>query len=709
MPTDTNAPPRTSASHYEFGPYRLEVASRSLFRNGEFVALTPKAAETLLLLVQARGLIVTKEQLLERVWPGVVVEEGGIANNVSALRKILKADFGEDGGIATVSRQGYRFTGEVREGSGMQPSARAAGTPSPPAQPIVKETRNRETILVGDIENKTGDAVFDGTIRQALALVLAQSPFLEILSDRKVHSALGVMQRQGEPVTEDVALEVCQRTNTKAAITGSIFAMGDDYVIGLYAKRGDNGDTLVSEQARARGKNDVLRALDQAALALRAKLGESLASLRRYSSGLADVASGSLDALKSYSLGRETWLSRGETAAIPHFTRALELDPQFVSAHSALGLIYSNLGQMAKAAESMTRAFEYSDRLAENERQRVTAIYHETVTGDAYKAIDAHRACMRINPRDSSAANNCGNARMILGLFAEAEADLRAAKEIEHTGVINTNLTLTLMSLGRVDEARELVESAFALGYDSYFHHSDAYHLAFLRGDEATMRRHFDAVIGRAGEEDYLIAAAASTEAFHGRHERARELSRRAAASALKAGSAEMAATWLADAALREAVVGNAAEARKLVAEAMATDEGRNPLCLAMVASGLLGDGERTGAIASRLAAALPGSTLVNRYWIPSARCALATAQGDWKRALVEIEPADQLDYAMPQPFANPLLLPPYVRGLAYFAGSQWKEAAREFGKIASRPALARNSILFPASRDLEAKAKSML
>ncbi len=462
---DSTAPPKAIA-HYEFGPFRLQADTRALYRRGEFTALSPKAAEILLLLLQEAGRLVAKDHILKKVWPGLVVEEGAIANNISALRKVLDADFGGDGPIATVARRGYRFTAPV------------TALPDGPTEPLLvassdaQRVTERETILVGDIENQTGDPIFDGTIRQALALVLAQSSYLDVLSDRRVHASLTVMQRQGAPVLGDVALEVCQRTNTKAAITGSIFVLGDEYVIGLYAMRGDTGDTLDSEQARAHGKGDVLRALDQAALGLRAKLGESLASVQRYSSGLAEVATASLEALKAYSMGRQTWLSHGEAAATPFLLRAIELDPNFLAALTGLALIYGNVGQYQRAGEYMQMAYDLRARAgSESERYRIIGVYHDIVTGDIHKALDAYRACLRFNPRDSSALNNCANACMILGQYDKAEPDLRAAVEVERSGVMISNLVKTLMTLGRTAEAQALVDEAFALKYDSFVHH----------------------------------------------------------------------------------------------------------------------------------------------------------------------------------------------------------------------------------------------
>jgi DNA-binding winged helix-turn-helix (wHTH) protein/tetratricopeptide (TPR) repeat protein len=708
MPTDQNAPESTLAGYYEFGPYRLEVASRTLFRAGAFVPLTPKVAETLLLLVEAAGLIVTKEQLLERVWPGVVVEEGGIANNVSALRKLLKADFGEDGGIATVSRQGYRFTGEVRRGDGSRPAPSPAAAAPGAAQPAVDGSQGRSSVLVGDIENRTGDPIFDGTIRQALALVLAQSSYLEVLADRRVHAALAVMQRQGAPVLGDVALEVCQRTSTKAAITGSIFALGDDYVIGLYAIHGETGDTLLTEQARAHGKGEVLRALDQAALGLRTKLGESLASVTRFSSGLAEVATASLEALKAYSTGRQTWLSSGEAAAAPFLLRAIELDPNFLAALTGLALIYGNFGQYQRAAEYMQMAYDLRERASsDSERYRIIGVYHDIVTGDIHKALDAYRACLRFNPRDPSALNNCANACMILGQYEKAEPDLRTAVEIERSGVMIGNLTVTLAALGRVDEAQALIDEAFALKYDSYAHHNNAYHLAFLRGDDAAMKRHFDAVMGRENEEEFLVQSASNTEAFQGRFERARELSARAAELAVRGGSHEVAGTWRAESALRDAYAGFVDHARAQARAALATSTGRNVVSLAALALALSGEEAEAERLATQIDHDYPQYTLVRRYWLPSIRAALALGRRDWRRAVDVLEAATPLELGMEEPFIPALMIPPYLRGLAYLEGERWADAAAEFDKIVLRPHLVRNNVVFPLARAAVAKARA--
>ncbi|APV50233.1 hypothetical protein BWI17_11360 [Betaproteobacteria bacterium GR16-43] len=671
-----------------FGPYRLEVASRSLYRGEEFIPLTPKVAETLFLLLEEAGRVVTKEQMLERVWPGVVVEEGGIANNISTLRKILNGEFGEEGAIATIPRRGYRFTAEVTTG---QPSTPA----STRAHPAAGE---RNTILVADIENKTGDPLFDGTIRQALALHLAQSPELEIMSDRKVHSVLAMMHKPGVPVLGEVALEICQRTGTRAAVTGSIFALGDEYVIGLYAIRADTGDTLVSEQARARGKGGVLQALDQAALNLRSKLGESIASVQKYAAQFDEVATSSLEALKAYATGRDIWLSHSENAAIPHMQRAIELDEHFVSAHSALAVMLNNMGQTARGAEHIQRAFDLRNRATERERLRIEAMYYDVMTGDLHRSLDAYRSALRAYPRDANMANNTANLYIILGQYEKALRDIKTALTYEHSSVVYGNYTQACLGLGLVEEAHEMIEQAFARGYDAFYHHADAYLDAFLRNDPAEQRRHLDAVAGREGEEDYMIALEASTEGYFGRFARARELSRRAVESALRSTSLEMAAIWRAESALRDLEAGYPELARKQAEEALGISRTRNLDGLAGMVLARTGDIDRAERLGADMEKAAPQATHVQRHWLPCIRGCVAMARGDWKAAVDALEPALPIEMGIPQPFISPGLYPPYLRAKAYAMGKQWSDALREYEKITSRPHLIRNQYQLPLS-----------
>ena len=672
---------------YEFGPFRFDVARRSLHRGDEFIPLTPKLAETLLLLLEEAGQVVTKERILERVWPGVVVEEGGIANNVSALRKLLDAGFGGDGPIATVARRGYRFTAPVRgaDGKAAPSEPRGAATPG-----------ERDTILVAEIENRTGDPVFDGTLRTALSLHLAQTDFLDVLTDRKVLAFLGIMKQPGVPVVGEVALEICQRAGAKAAITGSIFALGEDYVIGLQALNGVTGDALLTEQARARGKGEVLAALDRAAIGLRTKLGESLASVREFSRTIEILGTASLEALKAYTVGRKEWFNHGEPTAKPYYLRAVELDPNFASAYSALALICLNMGQTLEAAGFMQKAYDLRERCTDHERMRVEAGYHNIVTGDLFKGVDAHRVWARSKPGDISAISNLGNLYMQVGQWDKAlEVGLEGHAR-EPSIISASNLAIAQLALGKLDDADDTVRGAFAAGHDSFVQHLDAYQIAYLRGDEAGMRRHADAVAGRAGEEDFLIAAEADTEACRGRFARARVLSRRAVESARKAGAVEVAGFWEAEAALREAEVGVHELARAGGAAALEMNPGRGIYGMSALALARGGNTRRAAEIAAWLRDEYPQDTMVARYWLPCIDAALAMARKEWAVAVDALEAAVAVELGQTQPLEGAMMYPPYLRGLALQGAGRRDEAKREFMKIVDRPGLIKNFVIYP-------------
>ena len=679
-------------AEYEFGPFRVDVARRALYREGEYIALTPKAAEILVLLLEEAGRVVTKEQLLERVWPGVVVEEGAIANNVSALRKALDPGFNGEAPIATVARRGYRLTVDVRRVDGSAPSTPAAAPGGAAAAP----TGGRSTVLVADIENKTGDPVFDGTIKQALLLHLAQSPFIEVLSDHKVHALLRYMNKRGAPVVGDVALEICQRTGTKAVITGSIFAIGDDYVIGFQAVHGDTGDILCAEQARARGKNEILRALDLAAIGLRTKLGESLASVQTYFKKFDEVATSSLEALKAYTVGRREWWEHGEAAAKPHQLRAIGLDPHFASAYSALAIACNNMGETIEAQRYMQRAYELRDRMSERERVRADANYHDVVTGDIFKGIDALRALQTSPYSDATAFGNMGSLLAQAGQWDKALGAGQRAMDMEPSAIIASNVALAQLALGLTETARATLDDAFSRGWDPFYLHLEAYQEAFLRGDEGAMKGHFDAVGGRVGEEDFLLAAAADTEAYYGRFTRAREFSKRAVESARRAETLEMAGSWEALAAFREAVVGNSDRARDGALAAMEMSDGRYVVALAGLTFALAGEEARAKTCADRLEQHNPQRTIVQRNWLPCIRAALALGKEDWKGALDALEPAEAVELGTTLPFEAGFMMAPYLRGLALRDAGRPGDASREFMKIVERPGLIRNFVLYP-------------
>jgi tetratricopeptide (TPR) repeat protein len=573
----------------------------------------------------------------------------------------------------------------------------ADGTP-PKSEP--RPVGERDTILVGDIENRTGNPVLDGTLKQALALHLSQSPYLELLSDRKVHAILALMGHPAAPpLLGEVALEICQRTGARAAITGSISVLADEYVIGLYAMHADTGDTLVSEQARARGLGEVLRALDGAALGLRAKLGESLASVRRHGLATDEVATGSLQALKQYALGRRAAVERGDAAAIPHHLRAIEIDPQFASAYSALGLAYGNMGQEARATEYMLKAYELRDRVTERERFRLTAYHHYLVTGDIHAALEAYRAWHENYPRDDSVHVNMTSLYSYLGQWDKALATGLKALAGESTSILYNNLVIAQQALNLDGDARAALERAREHGFDAYYLDLDAYYEAFLRSDAAAMARHAAAVMGRPGEEDFLIAAQADTEAYYGRMRTARALTRRAIESAQAADASDAAAVWQAEAALREAEMGFPEAALDAALAALAAGRGRTVAGMAGLALARAAEAPRATQIAAALEREFPSDTLVQRYWLPCIRAALALARGDAEACLQALEKAAAIERGQVPPFEFGMLYPPYLRGAAYLRAGRPDDAVREYRNILALPGIAMNFITFPLAQ----------
>ncbi len=470
----------------------------------------------------------------------------------------------------------------------------------------------KDTVVLADFENKTGDAVFDEALKQALAVDLDQSPFLNILSDRKVSATLRLMGRSPEqPVTGEVARELCQRVGSKAMLAGSISALGDEYVIGLNAINCATGDTLVAEQARASGKGEVLKALDNSAAALRTKLGESLTSVQKFATPIDEATTSSLEGLKVYSIARRTLNAKGNNlAAFPYYQRALELDPNFAIAYVGLAVAYGSLGQITRASENATKAFALRERVSERERYRISAFYYTFSTGELDKANQSYELWKQSYPHDSVAPLNLGNAYIIFGQWEKALAETEESLRLEPTNAIASgNLASTQLALDRTEDARRTLEQALAHKLDTWQLRLGLYDTAFLRGDQDTMQRQLAWAAGRSGEEDWLLLSAQSdTEAYFGRLAKAREFSQRAVDSARRADARETAALWQASAALREAEFGNTAAARQEALAALALVPGRDVRSLAALA---LARAHETEKLADSLDKDFPQHTIV--------------------------------------------------------------------------------------------------
>ncbi|MFI5071925.1 MAG: protein kinase, partial [Terriglobales bacterium] len=380
----------------------------------------------------------------------------------------------------------------------------------------------KDTVVLADFANSTGDPVFDGTLKQALAVDLEQSPFLNILSDSKVGETLKLMGRTpSERVTGEVATDVCLRTGSKAVVSGSITSIGSQYVVALDAVACNGGDSLAKEQAEAVSKEGVLKALDTSATALRARLGESLGSVQKFDVPV-EATTPSLEALEAYSMGITTDRTKGDFEAVPFMKRAIELDPNFAMAYVGLAIEYSNLGHSGLAADYARKAFNLRDRVSDRERYRISAFYFQDVTGEMDKAIETYQLWEKSYPREMMPHGNLGSLYASIGQYDKAIAETEAAQRLEPTITDYANLASNYISVNRLKDARLTIQDAQQNHFDGLFIRSDLYSLAFLAGDIAGMARQVAWAAGRPGEEDQMLNTEADTQAYYGRMARAR-------------------------------------------------------------------------------------------------------------------------------------------------------------------------------------------
>jgi eukaryotic-like serine/threonine-protein kinase len=538
----------------------------------------------------------------------------------------------------------------------------------------------KDTIVLADFDNRTADPVFDDSLKQALAVELEQSPFLNVISDRKVSDTLQMMGRSGnQSITMEVGRELCQRTGSKALLGGTISSLGSHYLIDLTAVACSTGDTLAKEQGEATSKEDVLKVLSRASSSLRAKLGESLPSVQKFDVPI-EATTSSLEALKTYSMGKTIRREKGDAPSIPFFKQAIELDPNFPMAYAELSALYGNLGQPSLALEYATKAYHLRDRVTEREKLRITADYFYA-TGELDKESQTYELWIANYPRDSDPrgdlAVNYGN----MGQYDKELAEEQEVLRLEPDDVISyLNLGGTYLSLNRLDEAKATFDQALARKLDAGYLHYRIYLLAFLRADTAQMEQQVAWGAGKPGDEDPLLAIQSDTEAYYGRMNKARDFSRRAVDSAVRADSKETAASWQVNGALREAELDNAAVARQGVTTALVLSPGRDVKVVAALTLARIGDVPRAKALVGELEKNYPLNTVLKVYWLPTINAALALNTGNPSQATMDLEAASPYELGNPG-FIN-YLYPAYVRGQAYLLAHNGTAAAAEFEKL---------------------------
>jgi tetratricopeptide (TPR) repeat protein len=551
---------------------------------------------------------------------------------------------------------------------------------------------DKDTIVLADFTNSTGDAVFDGTLRQGLAIQLEQSPFLSLVSEERIHETLRLMgQSPDARLTSEIAGEVCVRTASAAVLDGSIETLGSQYVLGLRAKDCRTGRVLAEEQVQAARKEDVLNALGKIASKLRTRLGESLITVEKHDTPLETATTSSLEALKAYSTGRRASFSTGSPDALPLFKRAVEIDPQFAMAYASMALMFSNIGESVLSVENTRKAYELRDRTSDRERFFITTIYDRQVTGNLEKEQQTLRLWVQTYPRDRDAHGLfAGLALVGSGQYERAIEEATIALGIDPDfGPGYISIAYSNYYLNRMAEAEKTIREAFERKVEIPDLLLLEFYVAFVNGDNAGMDRTLAQAKGKPGVEDWILHSQSEVAAHSGRLQTARSMARRGQEMARAAGQKESAASYEAATAVWEALFGNAAAARRNATGALELTNGRDVEYAAAFALAMEGDLPPSQPLAADLGKRFPEDTSVQFNYLPALFALFALNHHDPGKAIEVLQVAAPYELNVPTVDFNEFfggLYPVYVRGEAYLAAGKGAEAAVEFQKILDHP-----------------------
>jgi DNA-binding winged helix-turn-helix (wHTH) protein/tetratricopeptide (TPR) repeat protein len=691
-----------------FGTFEVDVRAGELRKQGVRIKLQEQPFHVLTVLLQRPGEVVTREELRNQNWPAdtFVDFDNSLNTAINKLREALGDSADNPRFIETLPRRGYRFIAPV---TGVDGTTR--GTPTgvsaaaaPLSRKIVvaaaiavlaagiaggllwrarqaRHLTEKDTIVLGDFANSTGDAVFDGTLREGLSVMLEQSPFLSLVSKEGIHQTLGMMERPANTrLTPEITREVCQRTSSAAALDGSIALIGTRYTLILKAVNCANGDLLVSTEAQANDKSHVLDALGKAASEMRRRLGESLSTVQKYNTPLEQATTSSLEALQAYNFSGNT---DNDAAALAFLQRATQLDPNFAMAYWQMTVPYTIIGETALSAKSARKAFELRAGLSEREKLYIEVDYYHYITGDLINARRSAEVGDQTYPRELF-CSTLGSFSNALGQYETGlKEHLKALRLAPNDPIAYRNIAFTYLLSNRVEEAEATGKEAHAKGLDSRLA-PVLYGIAFYRNDASEMARQAASATGKANDGELLLALEADTAAYFGHPRKAREFSRQAADSAGRAGEKETAAGYYAVSALREALFGNADRAGQQAILAKGRASGRDMDYGLALALAYAGDAGQAQALADDLGKRFPEDTIVQFNYLPALRAKLALLRSNSQQALDSLQAAAPYELGLPAySFYNwPNLYPVYVRGEAYLAARQGNEAAAEFQKI---------------------------
>ena len=714
-----------AADVVKFGDFELDLRAYQVRRSGRSLKLERIPMEVLFLLVERRGQLVTREEIIEKLWGKNVFldTDNAINTAIRKIRQLLKDDPEQPRFVQTVTGRGYRFIAQVAEvGAPKMVEAMAvqekpvpsAGVPGGigkrwwlivPAIVVVlalsvggyfyfrraRKLTDKDTIVLAYFGNTTGDPVFDDTLRQGLTLQLEQSPFLSLISDERIEQMLKLMAKPADArLTPEIAREICERTASAAVLDGSIASLGSQYVLTLRVKDCRSGDILDEEQVQAARKEDVLSALSQIASRFRTRVGESLSTVKSHDIPLAEATTPSLDALKAYSVGWQVSFSSGSAASLPFFQRAIEIDSNFASAYATIGRMYGDIGESALSAENTSKAYQLRDRASDQEKFFISLNYDLQVTGNLEKAQQTCELWMQTYPRAwFPHALLAGGIYPSIGKREESVEEAKIALGIDPDFSIGYSLLADgYLAVERTAEAEKTLQRASERKLDIPDFYVQRYVIAFLKDDRAGMEREAALPREKPGVDDWMSNAEAFVSAYFGHLEEARKMSQRAADFARKAERRDTEALYEADAAMREALFGNALAARQRAGDAVELSKSRDVEYGAAFALALSGDSSRSQKLAEDLSRRFPEDTIVRFTYVPTIRALVALNHSQPSKAIELLQTAISYEGGTPIEGGSEFLLgagsfyPAYVRGLAYLASHHGTEAAAEFEKI---------------------------
>ena len=713
-----------------FGVFELDRRSGELRKAGARIRLQIQPLKVLTALLDEPGAVVTRDELKRRIWPEESFGDFDHAVNVAVakLRAALADSADTPRFIETLPRRGYRFIYPVNLPTSVSDNAAiispvppqlAAASARRPSRPAIagviavilvagavagwfllrkpRVLTDKDTVVLAELTNTTGDPVFDGTLRQGFSVQLEQSPFLSLISEGRIQQTLRLMgQPTDAPLTPEIARELCQRTGSAAVLDGSIAKLGNQYVLGLKAVNCASGDVLAEEQATADSKEHVLKTLADASSKLRWRLGESLGTVRKFSAPVEQVTTPSLEALQAYSLGRTTMIDKEDhLAAVPLFQRAIDLDPNFAMAYASLGMANFELSEKERLA-AFRKAYELRDGVSERERFYIEAHYHDYVTGDWEKAREVYELWAQTYPRDDVAHLNLSVDQGHLGDFDRARAEAGESLRLLPADCISYGAVVgALISGGHPDEAQKIADEANAKKLDCLHLNYALYELAFLRGDTVKMNQISDLPPAKYGTG--ILTIQARTAAYYGQSRRAHELFRSAVNSAGQSKRPELTGLLEIQDAEAQALFGNSAAAHQQAVTALALSNGSDVQGVAALILAMTGETARAQSLIDDLAARFPRNTLVQDNYLPAARAQLALDRNDPAKAIQALDTA--ASYELGDMEHSNAGYPIYLRGEAYLAAHQGAAAAAEFQKILDHPGVILNDPIAALAR----------